>query len=153
MTEWTLVRNAEEHTGFGMTQGDVQYNQPEKYPCLVAAVKGTGPDDLLRVLVYVYLEDATALMRAKTSCTIMDESCSIHNFQHGAEATELREGIEELRKDASPPDEWEGDEEMVTSHALFKLLDKVDARDSAAYAELIKERNKRYEDQDQDSAA
>lgn len=59
------------------------------------------------------------------SCTIYDTFCFDHRFHHGAEANELREGIEQLLKENDDVALWQ----------LQKLLDRVDARDSLAYLE------------------
>lgn len=61
----------------------------------------------------------------KSECTIYDTYCSRHEFHHGAEAEELRSGIEKLIA--------EGDQ--VCCWQLQRLLDRVDARDSLAYLE------------------
>jgi len=59
-------------------------------------------------------------------CPIDGTYCDEHGFQHGAEAEELREGIEDLI--ACYEDE-------VPTSVLEELLQKVDARDSVAYLE------------------
>lgn len=64
----------------------------------------------------------------RASCP-MHVRCSEHDYFHGAEATELREGIEKLIKES-----FSG-AQMVQ---LQRLLDQVDARDSLAYAECAK---------------
>lgn len=58
------------------------------------------------------------------ACTLYSALCSRHDFVHGAEAEELRAGIEELI--------GEGGASMT---ALQLLVDKIDARDSLAYRE------------------
>ena len=64
---------------------------------------------------------------SKRSCLVYSEPCPEHGFIHGAEASELREGIEELlSKKLDRPG-------MRT--ALRALLDRVDARDSLARLE------------------
>jgi hypothetical protein len=60
-------------------------------------------------------------------CTLYSKFCSTHNFVHGAEAEELRSGIEEIIESNPSEDEWEWE--------LRRLLDMVDARDSLAYLE------------------
>jgi len=55
---------------------------------------------------------------------VIGEYCSKHDFIHGAEAEELRSGIERLI------------DEGVTERGLRRLLDEVDARDSLAYLEM-----------------
>lgn len=56
---------------------------------------------------------------------VIGEYCAVHEFVHGAEAEELRSGIEILIEN--------GDE--VEPVELQRFLDDVDARDSCAYAE------------------
>lgn len=64
----------------------------------------------------------------KRTCLVYSTSCAEHGFFHGAEATELREGIEHILT-----------REGMTRHelrtALFYLIDKIDARDSLARLE------------------
>ena len=60
-----------------------------------------------------------------TRCTVYATPCSVHDFIHGAEAEELREGIEKLMEN----------EDAVKVRQLRSLLDRVDARDSLAYLE------------------
>lgn len=71
-------------------------------------------------------------MSAKPStCTVYKTACAVHGFIHGAEASELREGIEKLIE------EYNSDDENLSSVAddLQRLLDRVDARDSVARLE------------------
>lgn len=56
---------------------------------------------------------------------VLGEYCAFHNFIHGAEAEELRSGVEKLMYGDDP----------VHPAALRALLDLVDARDSVAYLE------------------
>lgn len=63
-------------------------------------------------------------------CTIYQTYCHEHEFAHGAEAEELREGIEAILDTACHVDDVEDIEQ-----ALRALLDRVDARDSLAYSE------------------
>lgn len=65
---------------------------------------------------------------SKRTCLVYSTACAEHGFFHGAEATELREGIEHIltRDDMTR-------RELRT--ALSDLLDKVDARDSLARLE------------------
>lgn len=60
------------------------------------------------------------------ACQVYNEACAIHGFYHGAEACELREGIERILESY-----W-GDED---GQPLRDLLDEVDARDSLARQE------------------
>jgi hypothetical protein len=64
----------------------------------------------------------------------MHVSCPEHQFYHGAEAEELREGIEKILKNFAGGLEGNDDLYAITGD-LHKLLDSVDARDSLAYAE------------------
>jgi len=57
-------------------------------------------------------------------CPVYREACFDHGFVHGAEAEELREGIEKVLG-----------RHTVTHEGLMRLLDRVDARDSLAYRE------------------
>lgn len=70
-------------------------------------------------------------LRAKLErrgCDVYSEPCPKHGFIHGAEAEELREGIEKLTKIHGDVPVWQ----------LERLLDQVDARDSLAYVEAKK---------------
>ena len=67
----------------------------------------------------------------KKPCTVYREFCQEHNFIHGAEAEELRKGIENILEQNPSEDEWEW--------KLRRLLDKVDARDSLAFLEAMDE--------------
>lgn len=69
------------------------------------------------------------LKKRTASCLVYTEACAEHGFMHGAEASELREGIEALLDQCGEMshDEW--------SEALLSLLDRVDARDSLARLE------------------
>jgi hypothetical protein len=70
-----------------------------------------------------------------SECKVYKEPCGKHNFIHGAEAEELREGIEKLIAD---PTEYECGHDLflgVSVDDLQDLLDRVDARDSLAYRE------------------
>jgi hypothetical protein len=60
-----------------------------------------------------------------SKCHLRAGYCHEHGFVHGAEAEELRSGIEKLLK--ADPANW--------PMALQDLLDRVDARDSLAYLE------------------
>ncbi len=68
--------------------------------------------------------------RTNRKCPVYSQHCPEHGFFHGAEAEELREGIEAII-------EQEGDEHGF-KRALRALLDRVDARDSLAYLEAKK---------------
>lgn len=68
-------------------------------------------------------------------CLVYEKSCADHGFIHGAEASELREGIEELIKQYSDCDR---DGDCAGCHLIEELealLEKVDARDSVARQE------------------
>lgn len=79
-------------------------------------------------------------MGRPTNCPVYAGYCSEHGFTHGAEAEELREGIEKLIKDFDHPDEESVLQEVVRD--LQALLDRVDARDSLAFSECPKKRRK-----------
>ena len=64
---------------------------------------------------------------SKRSCLVYSTPCVEHGFFHGAEANELREGIEEILKHKGTGAEVRAD--------LVSLLDRVDARDSLARLE------------------
>lgn len=65
-------------------------------------------------------------------CPVYHEHCSKHGFYHGAEAEELREGIERIIRHG-------GYGELIHDE-LRRLLDRVDARDSLAYLEAKERR-------------
>jgi hypothetical protein len=69
----------------------------------------------------------------KNTCPLRDEFCPEHDFVHGREAEELREGIKDLLEDGD-----DDDEAGVLRRGLSKLLDKVDARDSVAWLDANK---------------
>ena len=58
-------------------------------------------------------------------CPVYKAFCSEHGFAHGAEAEDLRKGIEGLLSDGTD----------VSFIDLQRLLDRVDARDSLAFQE------------------
>lgn len=62
-------------------------------------------------------------------CRVYKSYCSKHGFVHGAEAEELRKGIETVME------RWRADGTGVPLFDLQRLLDRVDARDSLAYRE------------------
>ena len=62
-----------------------------------------------------------------SKCPILSTYCEVHDFTHGAEAEELRKGIEWVLQNTADYDEM--------SEALNALLDRVDARDSLAWIE------------------
>lgn len=68
------------------------------------------------------------------SCPVYKEPCHEHGFQHGAEAEELRAGIEEVVKYMGR-DDIDTDDLLGVKGRLQRLLDRVDARDSLAYLE------------------
>jgi hypothetical protein len=65
-------------------------------------------------------------------CKLYAGYCRGHGFVHGAEAEELRAGIEELIER----------DKKVKPKELQRLLDSIDARDSLAYREWIEDQNK-----------
>lgn len=77
---------------------------------------------------------STASKKSQTSkCTIREFGCAVHGFIHGAEAEELREGIQKIivhYEDAA----YENDSDLMLDD-LRKLLERVDARDSVAFLE------------------
>lgn len=74
----------------------------------------------------------TFVTNRASKCPLYDLHCSEHDFFHGAEASELREGIEALLRDS---DAKEGPD---FRRLLQQLLERVDARDSLAYEEHVK---------------
>lgn len=60
------------------------------------------------------------------TCPVYGQFCLEHNFVHGAEAEELREGIEGILDTMATGD-------TLTANRLRALLNRVDARDSVAY--------------------
>lgn len=70
-----------------------------------------------------------------TTCAIDGKPCKDHaGVVHGAEAEELRSGIERIRA-------RNYDDVGELSDALLRLLDSVDARDSLALLEAVDARN------------
>jgi len=63
-------------------------------------------------------------------CPVTRKLCPIHGFSHGAEAEELRGGIERILAS--------GIDDHYADAALRQLLDRVDARDSLAYLQAKK---------------
>lgn len=70
---------------------------------------------------------AGAAVRPPREPCVIGEYCPKHGFIHGAEAEELRERFEELAEDADTP--------SFQRRLVRKILDNVDARDSAARLE------------------
>lgn len=70
-------------------------------------------------------------------CQIYKAICAEHGFTHGAEAEELRNGIESVIERCDPEDP------AGILNALRELLDQTDARDSLAYLEAKKPPRKR----------
>lgn len=68
------------------------------------------------------------------SCPVYDRFCKKHNFVHGAEAEELRQGIEHILEFVDQ------DADRIIDE-LKDLLDRVDARDSLAFVESYYEKN------------
>jgi hypothetical protein len=64
------------------------------------------------------------MAETKEPC-IIGEYCHRHGFIHGAEAEELRERLEALKKPS-----------------VQRILDDVDARDSCAYVEIMAEKER-----------
>ena len=71
--------------------------------------------------------------RCPPGCRVYGEPCPEHGFIHGAEANELREGIEAILETDCDVEDVEG-----IRRALQRLLDRVDARDSLAYLEAAR---------------
>lgn len=78
-------------------------------------------------------------------CKIYREACPDHGFYHGAEAEELREGIEKIIKTCRPcvSTAEDGCTGCHIVEELELLLDRVDARDSLAYREKRRSPRKR----------
>lgn len=66
-------------------------------------------------------------MSSKKEPCVIGKRCERHDFIHGAEAEELREHLEKF---AETNEDGEG-------NWARQILDKVDARDSAAYVEIV----------------
>lgn len=62
----------------------------------------------------------------RTPCPVANVPCAVHGYIHGKEAEELRTSIEQLLAE---------NEDRVSRHDLWDLLDNVDARDSLAFVE------------------
>jgi hypothetical protein len=65
-------------------------------------------------------------MAERKKCAVYKDGCEEHGFVHGAEAEELRAGIERLVAKYK---------RSIPLLRLVDLLDSVDARDSLAYRE------------------
>jgi len=88
----------------------------------------------------------------RDGCKVYDECCPVHGFCHGAEADELREGIQAIVDDdarlpfASGDDSPQSMVEETSRHyrkALEELLERVDARDSLARMEAQQDGRRR----------
>lgn len=79
----------------------------------------------------------------KTLICELGKYCDLHNFVHGAEAEELRQRIEKLIEDIndSAKGRRDVDPELIVLD-LRNILDRVDARDSVAYLEALKQEEK-----------
>lgn len=85
----------------------------------------------------VFLSDIESFANQEESkCRLFDDYCIEHEFTHGAEATELREGIEQILRDLPGLDQA-NESFTVPIGYLQRLLDRIDARDSLAYAEHL----------------
>lgn len=72
-------------------------------------------------------------------------ACAIHAGQmHGAEAEELRKGIEEILRPVAVRLSQRDEETQDMVDALRRLLDMVDARDSLAYRETLEGKIRGY---------
>jgi len=79
------------------------------------------------------------LMVRPSDCPVYANYCAEHGFTHGAEAEELREGIQNLISKWSTEAIEVGatyPERFVEVDRLRDLLDRVDARDSVAFREI-----------------
>ncbi len=90
------------------------------------SVRAEGDADTLG-LAKAEAESAAWEAFATHKCPVYAKCCADHGFVHGAEAEELREGIEKMIERYG--------EKKVSTDALQTLLDGVDARDSLAYGE------------------
>jgi hypothetical protein len=103
------------------------------------AVPALSSDDRAEVLAEILPMVARRLSIAqgsgKMTCPVLALPCSVHGFLHGAEAEELRCGVEQLlRESASGPGDAQHDLAELRL-GLQLLLDHVNARDSLAYLE------------------
>lgn len=69
---------------------------------------------------------------SRPRCTVYEQICHEHEFIHGAEAEELRHGMEML---IARWCSFQGNDFNFAANDLQILLDRVDARDSLAYRE------------------
>ena len=83
-----------------------------------------------------FLSDVEAFSHVEDNECPLHVRCQTHEFFHGAEATELREGIERILEDR------DFQEASDLCNQLQRLLEKVDARDSLAYSEMIEKEKK-----------
>ena len=89
-------------------------------------------------------------MARPTNCPVYAGYCAEHGFTHGAEAEELREGVERILEKMpanSELDTLEDAQHELSSmrRALHDLLDAVDARDSLAFSESPRKRRQARE--------
>ncbi|MGE0792515.1 MAG: hypothetical protein AB7S26_42990 [Sandaracinaceae bacterium] len=75
-------------------------------------------------------------LKRTDGCRVYADLCPEHGFVHGAEAAELRAGIEDLVGEYFNPNASSDDCEDLRK-ALEALLDRVDARDSLAHLEAM----------------
>jgi hypothetical protein len=83
-----------------------------------------------------FLNNVEAFSHVDDNECPMHVRCEDHGFFHGAEATELREGIEKILESGRC-------RPGTSTHVRLEgLLASVDARDSLAYAEMIEKEKK-----------
>ena len=103
-------------------------------PICKKSFNGNCPHSIVEVHEHLEQAVVTSIAReaigqvGKKTCSLPLVSCPTHGYIHGAEAEELRSEIEKLI--AGVPQD-------ICAEALQALLDRVDARDSCAFAEAF----------------
>lgn len=95
------------------------------------------------------LSERLSGMEREERCLVYEGYCPAHGFIHGAEAEELRVGVEKIASRLDSEDggsRWGMDVDAANkdlAKTLLKLLADVDARDSVAYLEAKKHDERR----------
>ena len=98
------------------------------------------PTALDLIAGYAVEAELAELQKRLAGCLVYSELCQIHQFRHGAEAEELRKGIEKIVKDAIVDGLSECDMGGLAHLIIMSLQDllmEVDAGDSEAYLDAM----------------
>ncbi len=103
---------------------------------LLQWIAGKPPGFAVRLLLTLLGHDVPANPpgRDEQACPVHSDPCPVHGYVHGAEAEELRAGIDGLIATRVLGGGAEEELEIMRSD-LIRLLDKVEARDSLAFLE------------------